>query len=257
MLQSINDLKGYSIVATDGEIGNIEEFYFDDTNYVLRYIVANTGNWLTGKQHLISPFRITHLDKENRKIRIALTKKQVMESPGVSKHLPVSRQMEKLVSDYYGNEYYWDARPNLNPAQLAVANGAAATVRSAVTAGTHKVAEPLPDVHLRSVQEVASYEISAIDGVIGTVEDFIIETDDWKINYLTIDTGRWLPGKHVLISSGWIDQINWSYRKVAVNLTQDQIEKSPNYEKVAAITHEYETRLRNHYNPKPAAESTK
>ena len=133
MLQSVNDLKGYDIVATDGEIGNIEEFYFDDTNYMMRYIVANTGNWLTGKQNLISPFRITHLDKETRKIHVALTKEQVVNSPGIDKHLPVSRQMEKIVSDYYGTSYYWDARPDLNAAQLSITNAAAATVKSAVT----------------------------------------------------------------------------------------------------------------------------
>lgn len=122
MLQSINDLKGYNIIATDGVIGNIEEFYFDDTNYMIRYLVANTGSWLTGKQNLISPFRITHLDKENRKIEVALTKEQVINSPNIDKHQPVSRQMEKIVSDYYGTAYYWDPRPDLNAAQLAITN---------------------------------------------------------------------------------------------------------------------------------------
>lgn len=247
MLQSINDLKGYSIFATDGLIGNIEEFYFEDTNYVIQYIVANTGNWLTGKQNLISPFRISHLDKEKGQIHVALTKEQVINSPTIDKHRPVSRQMEKIISDYYGASYYWDQRPDLNASQLAIANAAAATVKSALTTQSVVSTEPTPDVHLRSVQEVASYEISALDGLIGTVVDFILETDNWKIHYLTIDTGNWLPGKHVLISAGWVEHINWSQRKVKVNLTRQQIEKSPNFDKVTEITREYETRLKNHY----------
>lgn len=250
MLQSVNDLKGYDIVATDGEIGNIEEFYFDDTNYVIRYIVANTGSWLTGKQNLISPFIITHLDKEARKIQVALTKEQVINSPSIEKHQPVSRQMEKIVSDYYGTAYYWDDRPDLNPSQLAITNAAAATVKSAMTTKSVISTEAQPDVHLQSIQEVAGYEIAALDGLIGTVEDFVLETDDWKIHYLTIDTGNWLPGKHVLISAGWVNQINWSHRKVTINLTRQQIENSPDFDKVNQITREYETRLRNHYNYK-------
>ncbi len=111
MLQSVNDLKGYDIIATDGEIGSIEEFYFDDSSLVVRYLVANTGNWLTGKQNLISPQAITHLDREQRTIHVNLTKEQVTKSPGIDKHQPVSRQMEKLVSGYYGDRYYWDDTP--------------------------------------------------------------------------------------------------------------------------------------------------
>ena len=73
---------------------------------MVRYIVANTGSWLTAKHNLISPFKIAHLGKENRKIQVALAKEQVINSPHIDKHLPVSRQMEKIVSDYYGTAYY-------------------------------------------------------------------------------------------------------------------------------------------------------
>lgn len=247
MLQSVNDLKGYNIVATDGEIGNIEEFYFDDEKLTVRYLVANTGNWLTGKQNLISPQTITHLDRDTHKIRVALTKEQVINSPGIDKHQPVSRQMEAIVSDYYGNSmHYWDARPDLTADQLAAANATAAVVKSGgASAGV--AAAAAPDVHLRSMQEVATYHVAANDGAIGEVEDFIVETDDWTIRYLAIDTGSWLPGKHVLISTLWLGQINWAHEKVHVNLTRGQIENSPDYDKVKQISREYETRLHEHY----------
>lgn len=127
---------------------------------------------------------------------------------------------------------------------------AAATLKSAITTQSVTSTEAQPDVHLQSVREIANYEILALDGSIGNVEDFILETDDWKIHYMTIDTGNWFPGKHVLISAGWVNQINWSHRKVTVNLTHQQIENSPDFDKVTEITREYETRLRNHYNYK-------
>lgn len=248
MLQSVNDLKGFDIVATDGKIGSIEEFYFDDINMVVRYIVANTGNWLTGKQHVISPFAVTHLDRDNREIRVSLTKEQVKKSPGIDKHKPISRQIEKIVSDYYGARYYWDNRPSLTTGQLAEANATSAMVKSAIETGSASVATAsAPDVHLRSMQEIATYNIAANDGEIGQVEDFFLELDDWAIHYIGVDTGNWLSGKHVLISSKWLGQINWSQRIVNVNLTRGQIENSPDYDKVTEISREYETRLHNHY----------
>lgn len=257
MLQSVNDLKGYDIIAANGEIGSIEEFYFDDKSLAVRYLVANTGNWLVGKQNLISPSAITHLDRENRNIHVKLTKEQVKQSPGIDKHQPVSRQMEKLVSDYYGNAYYWDARPDLSAAQLASANAAAANVKSAVTSQVAAATALAPDVHLQSVQEVATYHIAAIDGEIGEVEDFFVETDDWSIRYLGVDTHHILSGKHVLISTLWLGQINWAQRKVSVNLTGAQIENSPDYEKVTEISREYETRLHKHYEPQVLTSSRK
>lgn len=251
MLQSVNDLKGYDIFATDGEIGNIEEFYFEDINFKMRYLVANTGNWLTGKQNLISPVRITHLDRENRRVRVSLTKEEVRKSPTVDKHLPVSRQMEKMVSDYYGNTYYWDDRPDLNATQLATVNAARATVKSAMTTTSVVSAESPQDVHLRSAQETAAYEVAGLDGTFGKIVDFIVETDNWTMRYVTVDTGSWLAEKQVLVSTGWIEGFNWSNRRVNMNLTRAQIESCPDFNEVAEITNEYETRLQKHFDGNP------
>ncbi len=246
MLQSANDLKGYDIIAVDGKIGNIEEFYFDDQDLVVRYVVANIGNWLKGKQNLISPLAVTHLDRNKREIRVSLTKDQVEKCPGVDKHKPVSRQMEKIVSDYYGNRYYWDERPNISPGQLARANATSAMVKSAIEPGS--AAAAAPDIHLRSMQEISMYAITANDGDLGRLEDFFLEMDDWSIRYIGVDTSSWLPGKHVLISSMSIGPFNWSERTISVNLTRSQIEDSPDYDKVTEISREYETRLHKHYN---------
>ncbi len=247
MLQSVNDLKGFDIIATDGEIGSIEEFYFEDSSLVVRYLVANTGSWLTGKQNLILPHAITHLDREKRTIHVDLTKDQVIESPGIDKHQPVSRQMEKLVSDYYGERYYWDERPNLTAAKLESANAAAAFVKSSVTSQSAIAPAPAPDVHLRSMQEIANYSITALDGEIGDVEDFFLETEDWTLRYIGVDTSRILPGKHVLISTERVGEINWAMRNVDVGLSCEQIEQSPDFDKVTEISREYETRLQKHY----------
>ncbi len=97
------------------------------------------------------------------------------------------------------------------------------------------------------MQEIATYHIAALDGEIGEVEDFFIETDNWSISYIGADTRHFLPGKHILISTLWLGPINWSHRTVNINLTREQIKNSPDYEKVTEISREYETRLHKHY----------
>ena len=51
-------LKGYQLESLDGEIGKVEEFYFDDHHWTIRYLVADTGNWLSqpGKIHYYLSF---------------------------------------------------------------------------------------------------------------------------------------------------------------------------------------------------------
>ena len=71
MLRSMNDLKGFDILATDGEIGDVGEFYFDDEQWTVRYVVVNNGSWLSGRQVLISPFSVTQVDRSSvRNLRI-------------------------------------------------------------------------------------------------------------------------------------------------------------------------------------------
>jgi len=55
MLRSIKQLYGDELRATDGEIGKITDFYFEDQNWAVRYVVVDTGTWLSGRLVLISP----------------------------------------------------------------------------------------------------------------------------------------------------------------------------------------------------------
>lgn len=258
MLRSVNDLKGFEIVATDGEIGNVEQFYFDDGRWTLRYIVVNTGSWLSGRQVLISPFSVMHVDREQRKLQVTLTKSQVEKSPNIDTHKPVTRQMEAAHSDYYGYSYYWGSpflwgagEYPVMAAQQPISMAAATSVSGVTTRPTNSLATQVQvnseDIHLRSTQEVSSYHIAATDGEIGHVKDFIIEDDSWVIRYLTIDTRNWLPGKKVMISPQWIASIDWAQAKVHVNLSCEGVKQSPEYDNSKLISREYETKLYQHY----------
>ena len=45
-LQNTKELYGNKLAALDGDIGHVKDFYFDDKNWVVRYLVADTGSWL-------------------------------------------------------------------------------------------------------------------------------------------------------------------------------------------------------------------
>ena len=104
------------------------------------------------------------------------------------------------------------------------------------------------DPHLRSTNDVSGYHVEAADGDIGHVEDFIIDDETWAIRYLIIDTRNWWPGKKVLVSSQWVERVSWSNSKVFVNLSREDIRKSPEYKAESLLTRDYENGLHQHYN---------
>lgn len=262
MLRSVNDLNGFKIAALDGEIGNVEEFYFDDERWALRYIVVNTGTWLAGRQVLVSPFSVMEVDREHRQLHVALTKSQVEKSPDIDTRKPVSRQMEAHYADYYGFPYYWgspllwgsEERPTL-AAQQSLAATASPVTADAARAGRSTIPGTCAtvrivvaeDVHLRSTQEVSAYSIAATNGDIGTVYDFILDDESWAIRYLAIDTHKWWPGKKVMIAPQWIASIDWAQAKVHVKLTREGIKQSPTYDNSKLLSRQYEEQLYEHH----------
>ena len=107
MLNKAKTLKGYKLGGLDGDIGTVKEFYFDDQHWTVRYLVADTGNWLTARQVLISPHALVAVNREEQHIEIGLTKKQIEDSPSLNSDKPVSRQFEKAYYGYYGWPIYW------------------------------------------------------------------------------------------------------------------------------------------------------
>ncbi len=108
MLRSVKDLRGYAIRATDGTIGEVADLYFDDDDWAIRYLVVDTGGWLSGRKVLISPHAIGHPDWLDRVLPVSLTRAKIEHSPDVDTQKPVSRQHEAAHFGYYGYPYYWD-----------------------------------------------------------------------------------------------------------------------------------------------------
>jgi hypothetical protein len=242
MLNKANTLTGYALESLDGDIGKVKEFFFDDQHWTVRYLVADTGNWLTGKQVLLSPYALGAVIKEKRHIVVKLTKKQIEESPSLNSDKPVSRVFEEAYHGYYGWPVYWEG-----PYMW----GAYPYIMREMTEGlapAEEKKEKAWDPHLRSSYDVTGYHIQAADGVIGHVADFIIDDETWAIRYLIVDTRNWWRGKKVLLSPQWIERVSWEDAKVFVNLTRETIKLSPQYTEDGLLTRDYEDELHRHYN---------
>jgi len=110
MLRSMKDLEDYALGATDGTIGHVKDFYFDDEAWVIRYLVVETGRWLSSRKVLISPIAIGNPNWVDRILPVSITKEQVKNSPDIDTAKPVSRQHEILDLNYYGFPPYWGGR---------------------------------------------------------------------------------------------------------------------------------------------------
>ncbi len=239
MLYTAGTLKNYKLHSSDGEIGKVKEFYFDDHYWTIRYLVADTGSWVSGRQVLISPYALAAVKREEQYITVNLTKKQIEDSPSLDSDRPVSRQFEDNYYGYYSWPIYWGG------AYMWGANPYIAHDRETWRAPAQD--EKTWDSHLRSTHDVSGHSIQAADGEIGHVEDFIIDDETWAIRYLVIDTRNWWPGKSVLIAPRWIDRVSWGESKVFVNLSREAIKQSPAYTEGALLTRDYETSLHQHY----------
>jgi uncharacterized protein YrrD len=249
MKRSINSLLGYTIKGTDGEIGKVEEFYFDDRTSTIRYMVVKTGGWFAGKKVLISLEAFKKPELESKTVSVNLTQEKVKNSPDIDTDKPVSLQQEELMRGYYSWPSYYGYGYGLGMYGywgLGMWGYPAAEEKemNQMNATAHSNDNP----HLRSTHEVIGYDIHATDGVIGEVEDFLVDDNTWKIDFMMIDTGHWFPGKKVLITPDKIKKIDWETGAVIIDTTIGQVKDSPEYDPKQELTEAYTLMLRNHYN---------
>lgn len=247
MLRTAGHLKGVTIEAMDGDIGSVQDLYYDDQTWTVRYLVVDTGTWLPGRQVLISPFAFQPVAGASR-LRTSLTKEQVRNSPSVESDRPVDRQREIAFSRYYGYPYYWDGPYRWGELAYPVLP-AAARPASAVD---REIEEQIvrerenADPHLRSARDVMGYYIHATDGDLGHLEDFLVDDESWAIRYIIVDTRNWLPGRKVLVSPEWIRSVSWEESKVHVDLSKRHIEAAPEFDPSVPLAREHEERLYTH-----------
>jgi hypothetical protein len=239
MLIKSKTLQGFTLDCRDGGIGMAKDFYFDDRHWAIRYLVAETGNWLHGRQVLISPFALGEVHSAHRKIAVDLTKQQIERSPSISDHVPVSLQFERDYSGYFGWPVYWGT-PMMWGYYPDIQRS-----KTAMRVAAHE--DHQWDHHLRSARVVRGYHLHAADGDLGQVEDFLIDDETWAIRYLIINTANWWTGRKILIAPGWVTRVSWSEETVFINTTRGTVKASPEYAGEDLLSLDDEIALHSHY----------
>jgi sporulation protein YlmC with PRC-barrel domain len=214
MNRSVKHLHAYTVVGRDGELGSVEEMYFDDEKWTIRYIIAGLAEASEKDRAAVSPVSVDEVDWKNRMILVDLSRREVAGSPDVEPEQPLGRDKERQLNSYYGIPVYW--------------NGVGLWgnhVYPGLLAGESSLEEDRSDEepHVHTTREAFGYKIEATDGEIGRVEDLVVEEKSWEIQFLVIDTGGWLPGKKVIVDTHWIDEVDWQKGTVSVSLPRNAI----------------------------------
>lgn len=230
MLHLARKVTGAAVYGTDGEIGTLEDFYFEEDRWTIRYLLVDTGGWFSGKKVLISPMSVVG-GWGRAGVRLRITKDQAWNSPEFAEGAPLSRSVESGILGYYGYPEYWSAA-NVwgafdSPGALAVAPPPAAT-RTAV-------AEPGIDPEardLRSIRRSTGYHLQADDGEVGHADDFLIGEDSWQIRYLLVDTSNWIGGRSVIVPTGAVERVDPARGLLRVAATRESVKQAPALEAI-------------------------
>jgi hypothetical protein len=228
MMHLAHKITGAAVKGTDGDIGTLEDFYFEEDRWTVRYLLVDTGKWFSGKRVLISPMSVPN-EWGRTGVPVRLTKEQVWNSPEFNDGEPLSRIGETHVLAYYGYPDYWGAASVWgnydNP--LALVEGAPKEKIIAKSNGIDPEAR-----HLRSIKKSTGYHLHARNGEIGHVDDFLIGEESWRIRYLVVDTSNWIGGRSVIVSPETVEGIDKDRGQLYVAADRDAIKHAPELESI-------------------------
>jgi hypothetical protein len=257
MLFAVSGLMGCAVQASDGEVGAVKDFLFDDQTWKIRWMTVDAGKWLPGRRVFIHPSAIAPLTLppkptlpmmspgETLTLTVNLTRKQIEAGPSAHAEVPLTRDMEALLYDHYGWDPYWGASyfgvgllPNAESELAADAERRAAEAEKPPLDGAD---------HLHSVAEFKGYIVHALDGDIGHVENLLADDANWDIRYLVIATRNWWPGKVVQLAPYAVNEIDWFGERINMNVTRDQVRSAPAWDPLAMANEVSEGQLHRHF----------
>jgi hypothetical protein len=257
MLFAVSGLEGCQVRASDGDVGAVKDFLFDDETWTIRWMAVDTGHWLPGRQVFIHPSAIAPLELppkprlpmmspgETLELTVNLTKKQIEAGPHSREDEPVTKDMEALLYDYYGWDPYWGAT---HFGGVVLPNAETRIVGDAVRRGADAETPPIDGVnHLHSVASFKGYYVHALDGDIGHVENVLVDDTNWEIRYLIIATRNWWPGKVVQLAPYAVKDIDWFGEHINMNVSRDQVRSAPAWDPLALADEAREDELHRHF----------
>ncbi len=246
MLRPLNALLGFRLRASDGETGRIDDVYFDDHRWAIRYLVGDARHWLRGRRVLVSPISVLGVDWVRGKLNLELTRDQIRDSPDIDTDKPVARQHEIAFHEYFAFPFYWTGGDLWGtvpyPASLR-GGGAPPPAQAAARAAPSGDGDP----HLRSARVVRGHIVRAVDGDVGHVEDFLIDDLTWQIRYVVVEARGWPSSRHVPVPIDRIAWVSWLELTVHLDLTREAVLHAPVCDPSGGLYPDEDRRLLAHY----------
>ena len=246
MKLSLKEILGYSIETYDHVTGKIKDFLFDEEDWIIRYVDADLGFNLPDRRVLIPQTFLKETEWSTQNFKVSLSKEGLTTCPALEKFLPVSRMYEEELNKHYRIANYWARKYNSpkkgfdNMRHFDLPN-------QNFKAAPKLIREKDIDTNLRSFSEIIGYDILTADGNLGCVDDVLIESDDWGIISIIVDTSKWQPwSKKVIIASTWIEEVSYLDRQIKISLSTKVVESAPEYDPLEPINEEVEKRYYNY-----------
>ncbi len=216
----------FSFHAIDRDIGRCKNILFNDEDFVVRYLQADTNTWLPlSRKVVISPISITRVAESDEQIYIGMSSEALKNSPSIDEHKPVSREYEALFSKYFGYGYYWVGPGTwgeyAHPTELVDKELKHLKFAEELTEQQEGMSN-----HLRECSEIESYKIQTLEGQVGHISDFVFDTSSWAMPLLVVDTHNWWPGgRSLALHVRHIKEIDWATHTVHVNLSEKEMKE--------------------------------
>jgi len=107
-LRSVAELRGYHVVSGGStELGTVSDMVVDDETWAIRYLVVDTRKAIGGVDALLAPAWCGEIDWAGKTIPCDLPPEKVKTAPGFTPEVPINRNYEQQLHDFYGKDSYW------------------------------------------------------------------------------------------------------------------------------------------------------
>jgi hypothetical protein len=224
MLREASNLLGQPIDATDGRLGTIEDLYFDDQDWRVRYAVVKTGLPFRRSYVLLRPADVEKSDCTLPRLNVWLTRAEARARPNASTELTVSEQRRTV------------RRATSPLRKLAERLGVRVDDRQLLEEAQRVMAS---DPHLRSIRAVRSYRLSAREGAAGRVRDFVVDDVTWAVCHVEAEVDLFIGKKSVLVLPQSVEDVNFDARSVRVGLSRHALGGAPRFQRLALMSRLY------------------
>ena len=103
-LRSAAEVEGYHVAARDGDIGHVDDFLIDDSDWSLRFLVIDTRNWLPGRKVLVAPAWARGIDWSDEKLLVDADRATIKSAPEYDAGMEIDQALERQIFQHYGRE---------------------------------------------------------------------------------------------------------------------------------------------------------